>query len=198
MALAPPVALQKGYGVLEKGTAMAKNGSSDGNGGRYVPYDPSTVTGKETAPARAYLLQDSGEGATSLFVGKDDSYKFSVGDEVYINDDTTAAETLDAISAIDRDTYTHMAEVSVTAVSGETMSDFKTSRFAYIAVKGADTCAGILPVARDTGTGANAKTSEGQLLISNAMLYTGSLVNYDDDAETDMGSSEHGQLTIFK
>lgn len=196
-ALAPPVSLQGGFGILEKGSAIAKNASAGGpNKGRYIPYDPAAITGAENAPARAYLLQDSGTAATDLFVAKQKSYQFAVGDDVYIVDDTTAQEQLGAITAIDRETYPHLAVITVTTATGAT--SFTTARFAYIAVEGADTCVGILPVTRDTGDGVYGKAAEASLVISNAMLYTGSLVNYDSDAETDMGSSEVGQLTVFK
>jgi len=188
-----PVTTMAGYGILKMGTAMAKNDSAAGGVGKLIPYEPTTVTGAEIAPARAYLVQDSGTTATVLYVTLNDSYKFAVGDDVYIHDDTTTAENLGAITGIDRTTYTHMAAITVTTATGGT--SFTTARFAYIYVEGAATCVGILEKSIDTGTGVNAKGALATLIRGNAVLYTGMLTNFDAAAITDLSAGSWGQFT---
>ena len=123
----------------------------------------------------------------------EDAYKFLVGDDVYINDDTTALEQLGAITAIDVTTYTHMAVITVTTSTGGT--SFTTARFAYVSLKGSDTCSGILEKSVDTGAGEDAKGALATLILGNAVLYTGFLVNFDAAAIVDMSASSWGQFT---
>lgn len=192
-----PVTLQAGYGVLKAGTAICKNDSAAGNLGKYLPYDPTaTITGAENAPGRAYLVQDSGTTASILYVTMDDSYKFAVGDDVIIGDDTTTFENLSAITAIDRTTYTHMAAITVTTATGGT--SFTTARFAYIVCEGYDTCDGILMKSVDTGTGINAKGALASIILSNAILYNGMLLNVDSNARADISASVNGQYLVIK
>uniref|UniRef100_A0A6M3IS83 Uncharacterized protein n=1 Tax=viral metagenome TaxID=1070528 RepID=A0A6M3IS83_9ZZZZ len=188
-----PVTTMAGYGALKMGTAMAKNGSAAGGVGKLIPYDPTAVTGAEDAHVRAYLVQNSGTGATVLYVTLNDSYKFAVGDDVYIHDNTTTAENLGAITGIDRTTYTHMAAITVTTASGGT--SFTTARFAYLAIEGFDTCVGILEKSIDTGTGVNAKGALATLIRGNAVLYTGMLTNFDAAAIVDRSATSWGQFT---
>lgn len=197
IALTKPIQLAAGYGVLKMGLVVAKNASAAGNVGKYFPYDPaSTVTGAEEAPGRAYLVQSSGTSASILYVTLDDSYKFKVGDDVIIHDDTTAAENLGAITAIDRTTYNHMAAITVTVATGGT--SFTTARFAYITIEGYATAAGILIRSVDTGTGASAAGAGGVLLLSNAILYTGMLQNCDSTARSTLSATLDGPYVIFK
>lgn len=188
-----PVSIMAGYGEIRMGTAMAKNGSAAGSIGKLIPYDPSSVTGAEVGTARAYLVQDSGTTATILYIPIADAYKFAAGDDVYINDDTTTLEQLGVITAIDVTTYTHMAAVTVTTATGGV--SFTTATFAYLAVQGADTCVGILEKSIDAGTGADAQGGLATLILGNAVLYTGTLVNFDAAAITDLSASSWGQFT---
>uniref|UniRef100_A0A6M3IF22 Uncharacterized protein n=1 Tax=viral metagenome TaxID=1070528 RepID=A0A6M3IF22_9ZZZZ len=188
-----PVTVMAGYGVLKMGLAMALNGSAAGDDGKLMPYDPTAITGAEYAPGRAYLVQSSGTTATVLYVTMDDSYKFTVADDVYIADNTTTAENLGAITAIDRTTYTHMAAITVTTATGS--DSFTTARFAYIAVEGYATCVGILEKSVDTGTGVNAKGANAMLIRGNAVLYTGMLTNFDAAAIADLSARSWGQFT---
>jgi len=196
-ALVLPITISPGFGVLKMGTALSQNDSAAGNDGQFLPYDPTaTITGAEVAPGRAYLVQDSGIGASVLYVTMDDSYKFEVGDDVIINDSTTAAENLGAITAIDRTTYTHMAAITVTTVVGA--ASFTTALFAYITLEGYDTCDGILEKSVDTGTGSNAKGALASMIVSNAILRTGMLTNVDSNALTDLSASAFGDFTVIK
>ena len=188
-----PVSIMAGFGTLKMGTAMAKNGSAGGSVGKLIPYDPTSVTGAEVAPVRAYLVQDSGIGASDLYVPLADAYKFAVGDDVYINDDTTTLEQLGAITAIDVTTYTHMAVITVTTVTGA--DSFTTARFAYLAVQGADTCVGILEKSVDCGTGTDAKGALATLIRGNCVLITGMLTNFDAAAIVDLSAGSWGKYT---
>lgn len=197
-ALVLPITLQAGYGVLVSGMALAKNTSnSSTNKGKFIPYDPTaTITGAEVAPGRAYLVASSGTTATELFVSMNDSYKFAVGDDVVIVDNTTAAENLGAITAIDRTTYTHMAKITVTTATGGT--SFTVARFAYLVVEGYDACVGILQDSRDTGEGENCKGALGNIILGNCILYSGMLVNLDSNARTDLTATVFGQYTYMR
>ena len=183
--------IMAGYGVLKMGTAMAKNGSAAGSVGKLIPYDPSAVTGAEVAPARAYLVASTGGATDTLYVTLAESYKFAVGDDVYINDSVTTLEQLGAITEIDRTTYTHMAVITVTTDTGGT--SFTTARFAYLAVQGGDTCVGILEKSVDTGEGADAQGADMTLIRGNATLYAGMLTNFDAAAITDLSATSWGQ-----
>jgi hypothetical protein len=199
-ALKVPVTLQAGYGELESGTIVAENLSAAGGDGKFVPYNPTTVDGTTTF-GRAYLVQDSGTTATILYVTLDDSYKFAVGDDVCIHDDTTTAENLGAITAIDRTTYSHMAAITVTVATGG--SSFTTARFAYICVEAGDStnsysdAVGILEKTVDTGTGSTAVGAIATIILKNAVLYSGMLSNVDAAARTDLGASTFGQYTYL-
>ena len=197
-SLKVPITLKAGYGLIEAGTALARNTSAAATRlGYFFPYDPTaTITGAEVAPGRAYLVQDSGAAASDLYVTINDSYKFAVGDDVIIVDNDTAAENLGAITAIDRTTYTHMAKITVTVATGGT--SFTTADFAYIVVEGYDVCVGILEKSVDTGTGANANGANATLILGNCVLYTGSLINLDSAAKTDLAATAFGIYTYMK
>lgn len=195
-ALKVPVTISAGWGELKRGTALAVNNSGAGSGrhGQYQPYDPTaTITGAENAPGRAYLVQD-GAANTSVYVTLDDSYKFAVGDNLYVVDSGTAARDLGAITAIDRTTYTHMAVITVT---NNVTTSYTTAEFAYVVNKGYDVCKGILEKTVDTGEGSDAKGALATMIIKNAIVHTGVLVNVDSAAKTDLSASESGQYTYF-
>ena len=197
-ALKVPITLKAGYGIIEAGTALARNTSATATRvGYFFPYDPTaTITGAEDAPGRAYLVQDSGTTASDLYVTIVDSYKFAVGDDLIIVDNDTAAENLGAITAIDRATYSHMAKITVTVATGGT--SFTVADFAYVTVEGYDVCIGILEKTVDTGTGANANGANATMILGNCVLYTGSLVNLDAAAITDLSAATIGIYTYIK
>lgn len=196
-ALKVPVTIMAGYGKLEQGTALALNGSAGGQKGKVFPYDPDAApTGKLVRPAAAFLVTDSGTTSNVLYTTLEDSYKFEVGDDVFIEDDTTAAENLGAITAIDRTTYTNRAKITVTTNYGGT--SFTTARFAYLAVEGYTTCVGILEVTRDTGTGALAKGAVATMILGNCVLYNGMLTNVDSAALSDISGATYGQYIYIR
>lgn len=190
-----PVQLSAGYGILKAGTALAKNTSAlaTGNTSKFFPYSPSAITGTEIAPGRAYLVQPTVNGSPLLYVGMDDSYKFKVGDDIMVIDNTTSGENLGAITAIDRVSNTHMAKITTTSNAGAT--PFTTARFAFVAAEGYDACVGILGKSVDTGVGANAVGAGATLLLKNYVLYTAGLVNVDAAAIVDLSLTSIGLYT---
>jgi len=196
-ALKVPVTIMAGYGKLEQGTALALNGSAAGQIGKTFPYDPDAApTGTLNRPAAAFLVSNTGATDSFVYVTLDDSYKFEVGDDIYIEDDTTAAENVGAIMAIDRTTYTNMAKITFTTAIGGTA--FTTARFGYIAVEGYDTCVGILEKTVDTGTGVLAKGAVATMILGNCVLYNGMLTNFDSAARTNLSAGLYGQYIYIR
>lgn len=202
IALVVDVTLQAGYGLIEAGTVLAKNLSAAGNVGKYVPYSPTTFTGLEVDPARAYLVAAGANATALLYVTMNDSYKFMVGDDVIIDDNVTAAENLGKITAIDRTTYPHMAVMTSTANIGGTA--FTVARKAHVKVEAGDNtnaysdAVAILAKSVDTGTGVNAQGAVAPVILSNAVLYAGMLVNLDAAAKVDIGGAAFGQYYVLK
>jgi hypothetical protein len=196
-ALRTDVTIQAGYGILEKGTVLAENVSAAGNVGKFVPYNPTTFTGAETHPGRAYLVQDGAALGSDVYVTMNDSYKFAVGDDLIINDDTTTAENLGAITAIDRTTYPHMAKITFTTAVGATA--FTTARFAYVCVEAGTSnnysdAVCILEKSVDTGSGSGSAGANADVILKNALLYEGLLTNCDSTAKTALSASSFGQF----
>ena len=201
-ALKVPITLMAGYGWIEQGSMLAKNLSAAGKAGMLLPYNPTAFTGAEVHPGRAYLVADSHATIPQPYVTMDDSYKFNVGDDLIINDDTTAKENLGAITAIDRTTEPHRAKITATTNIGSTA--FTTARKAYIAVEagGASNnysdCVGILEKTVHTGVGVNAKGAVATLIWGNCVLYEGMLTNIDAAAKTDISASSFGQYLMIR
>lgn len=202
-ALKVPITLQAGYGKLESGQAIAKNVSAltTGNKDMYVPYNLTVFDGTETSPGRAYLVADSGTVAY-VYVTMDDSYKFSVGDDLIINSSGESVENLGAITAIDRTTEQHRAKITATSSVG---NDMTTAETAYVCVEaGADNsnnysdCAGILEKSVDTGTGSTAEGAIATMVVSNAVLYLGMCSGIDAASETDISATEYGNFLLIK
>jgi len=200
-ALRVPVTLQKGYGLVRAGTTLAKNISAGGGLDLLVPYNP-TIFPVSIDIGRAYLITDSGALATTLYVTLEDSYKFMVGDDIIINDNSTAAENLGAITAIDRTTDSFRAAITVTTAVGAT--SFTTARRAHISVEAGNSsnnysdCVGILEKTVNTGTGEKSKGAVSTLILGNCVLYEGLLTNLDAAAIVDLGASTFGQYVYIR
>lgn len=191
----PNVTLMAGFGVLEAGQALALNGSSAGNYGKVMPYDPTaTADGATIAPARINLVQNGADTAYAYTV-LNDAYKVAIGDYLYALDSNTTAQDLGAITAIDTTTYTHMAKLTLTSSLPSTIL---TSTYGYLVVKGYDACVGILARTVDTGTGSSAAGAVADMIIGHAVLYTGMLINVDSAARTDLSASTFGQYTYLR
>ncbi len=119
--------------------------------------------------------------------------------------DGTSAEDLGAITAIDR-TYANSTQAAITVTTGVvTGANFAPGRNGNIYVKGYGEDSSPFTKAQyiidkdiDTGTGEYSKGALTSVVISNAILYTASLVGMDSAAITDMGSLSDGRFTILK
>ena len=202
--LSLPIQLSAGYGTLKQGTAIAKNLSAltTGNKGQYVPYNPTTVDdGAAYQPGRAFLIDDIASGESTFQVTLSESYKFKVGDDVIINTDAAAAVNGGAITAIDRTTYSHKAEITFTTAitNGAPIADAACAAVeAGTSGNGFSDCVGILAGAVETGTGENAKGGAGVLMISNFTMYSGMAWNFDAAAITDLSAVDFGKYTVVK
>ena len=201
-ALKVPVTLMAGYGLIEQGTILAKNLSAAGKAGLLLPYNPTSFTGAEDHPGRAYLVANSGTTDKFVYVNLDDSYKFNVGDDLIINDDTTTAENLGAITEIDRTSETHRAKITATAAIGGTA--FTTARKAYVCVEAGTSsnlysdAVGILEKSVDCGTGVNSAGAVATLILGNCVLYEGMLTNLDSASKTDISGTSFGQYLYIR
>lgn len=190
-----PVTLKKGYGDLPVGTVISIITSAAGDVGKYIPYDPhATIDGAVDAPVRAHLTSDHTSGASSVIVTMDDSWKFIVGDDLLLQGNGEAMENVGAITAIDRTTYGHIATITFTTASGK---NYTVANFAYASVEGCETAVGVLKAGRSTGTGEDADGALGNLVLKNAILYSGMLTNMDSNARTDISASTVSQFTYF-
>lgn len=184
-----------GYGYLRAGTIMCINTADED----LVPY-PEADEDVNVGNAKAYLTVDSGSANATVEVTNEESYKFAVGDSLIINDDTTTAEDLGAIVSIVPGTN-GIAVITVTDDIGAT--SFTTARDAYVTCK-SDTSAGFTKAAYildqdvNTGIGEDALGAITSVVISNAVLYSASMVNSDSAARTDLGTVSDGRFLILK
>jgi len=190
-----------GFGVLRAGQVMAVEPVS----GDLVPYAATTTPAHKTVmPARVYAVADVPDTGTVVYVPKGDGYKFVVGQSlILVNDNSGTAVVHDggAITEIDVDTYPHMDKITFTTAVA--VATFTVARFTNVYIKTGtsspfSTAKYILDKDIFTGVGATAKGAETSVVISNAMLYTASLLNMDTAAITAMSAVADGMHTILK
>ena len=204
-ALTKPITLIGGFGVIPAGTVMGKISESTNRVNQYVPYTPEGSTGLYTGAGLqatwlgiTYVTQDL-TVAKTLYVKLEDSYRFAVGDHLAATDTDGTETDLGAITAIDRTTYSHVAVVTVT--NNAASATVAKGAFVYhqtIITDPYTYAAGILLGSVDTGVGENAKGAQGTLVLSNAVLYAGTILGYNADSQTDLGSSTDGKYVILK
>lgn len=204
LAFTKTIQIPGGYGVLPMGQFMGKITESTGRLGQYVPYAPEspdapTWIGAEPTllPALAYLTTD-GAANTNVWVSKEDSYKFAVGDHLAVNDVNSDSPTdLGAISSIDRTTYSTLAQI---VVANQVTTAYTVAQGAAVYIQTAEStpftaAAGVLFAAVDTGKGENAKGANGVMILKNALLYKNALQVYHADILSDItGSADQGNL----
>jgi hypothetical protein len=202
-AMVIPVTLVQGFGVIPAGTPLAKVTGDGPAKGKYVPYNPTTPSSAVKNTGRTYLVADTTSSAI-VYTTLEDSYRFEVGDQLYVSDSdttTSSATNCGVITAIDRTTYSHMAKITVTTtLAADFTVALSASIFHKAGASNANTwsdAAGILDVAVDTGVGENAKGGLGSMVIKNAMLYDGMCPNVDSAAETDLSATVNGQFLII-
>ena len=193
--------VQAGYGYLKSGTVMAINLSTAGGVGKLVPYVPistAVVLGADSAIGVAPLVQNAASG--HVYVSINDSYKFEVGDDLYLDNDSDEGPVLaEAITAIDRTTSTLFANITTTAFSH---GNFTVAKGSYAHVKaGASgeytTAAYILDKDIDTGYGVLALGALTSVVVSNCILYKNSLINMTAAAIASLGVVD-GRFFIMK
>lgn len=203
IALIKDKTVQAGYGVLRAGTIMAENISAAGGKGKLVPYVLAAYTGDDVgrALALADIPSTNTPGEKTINVLMDESYKFVVGDDLIIANDSAAIHEGGAIASIDRTTHPHYAIITfTTGIIDDATYTVANNCCCYVE-------AGTTPFSKakyildkdvDTGVGEIAQGAITPVLISNAILYTNSLINLDSAAATTLGTVDDGQHTILK
>lgn len=194
--------IQGGFGVLKAGTILAENDVS----GLCIPYIGTAISDTENV-GRSYVVADVANG-TTCNVTLEDSYKFQVGDNLMLvhsdgaSPPDVAYHAGGAIISIDRTTYASYAVITFTTTTGG--AGFTTATFTQAYTAGGtttrfSTAKYILDQDIDTGSGENtvANGANTSIVISNAVLYTASLVNLDAAAISALGV-EDGRLFILK
>ena len=203
-AFARAITIPAGYGIVKAGAVMGIITESTNRVGQYVPYTPIDAVGAVAAGidnmfGAAFLTTNPTTG-TEGQVSMADSYKFAVGDHLVCGDSDRASTMTDlgAITAIDRTTYTHIAAITVTnAFVSQTVAKGAVITIQSAASTPFVAATGILKAAVDCGVGENSKGGQGVLIISNAMLYSASLYNWNADVITDIGGSDSTPYYIF-
>jgi len=118
--------------------------------------------------------------------------------------DALSAEDLGAITAIDR-TAVNSTQAQITFTTSITnYANFTTEYYGNVYVKGGDSstpftkAACIIDADVDSGIGEFAVGALTSIVISNAVLYTASLIGLDAAAIVDLGSVDDGRFTILK
>ena len=195
--------LAPGYGVLKAGTVLCVNTSAAGNVGKLYPYVPvygSQVAALNTDAALGIAAMVANSSSGHVYVSIEDSYKFIVGDQLYF--ENTSGDGLvncGVITAIDRTTVSIYADIACGAF---TATNGTTAKHAYVYVVSGSTPYSIakyvLDKDVDTGTGEDAVGALATVVLSNAILYTASLINMTAAAITSLGAVTDGRFTILK
>jgi hypothetical protein len=201
-AMVKGISIPGGFGVIPAGTCMGIITESTGKLGKYVPRPTLLPSASAKVYGIAYITVD-GVASTAVYMTKEDSYKFAVGDHLAAADTTTysgSAVDLGAITAIDRTTYGGNALVTV---SNNLTTGILMTRAGWVFIQSKTTAPfaateGILFASVDTGVGENSKGGDGALILGNAMLYTGLLYNYDATVLTELSATASGNLMIMK
>ena len=198
-ALLKDKTIHGGYGTLTVGTVLATNVVT----GDLVPYATDTHT--DDGAARAYGVADVASTGTEFYTTIADAGKFVVGDElILVRDNGGSPEYFDggAITGIDITTEAHRAKITfTTALAAVTTFSTANKVNGYVKAGAAgkfSTATWILDQDVFTGEGEGALGANTSVLISNAILYTASMVGYDSTAKTALGIVEDGQHLILK
>lgn len=197
IALIKDKTVDPGYGVLLAGTAMGVATVS----GNLVPYVPTALAAYgENCVSPALADIPSG---TTMSVPLADIGRFVVGENLIIVHNNAGTQVLhDAgaiVSAVKATEYS--ATITFTTTTGDTDSTVAAYASAFVESDPSTPftkCVYILDKDTDTGVGEDAKGANVSVVISNAILYTTSLIHFDAAAVTDMSSVTDGQHTILK
>lgn len=201
-------AVSPGWGLLPAGTLLCENVSAAATGyqGYLFPYPMTTPASANPSwtGGRIMCVADVPNG-TACDVSMADSYRLKVGDDLILSHYSSATYMNGgAITAIDRTTYAAagFARITFTTTTGGTGYTVATgaccwpkggSSGQYAAAKY------ILDQDVDTGTGALAKGANVSVVLSHAILYKGSIINYDTQVLTDMSYlALDGQFVVVR
>jgi len=194
--------VQAGYGLLPTGTVMAEPTVS----GELVPYPMVAFSGEDFTDSKhaAYMpLVLDGTSDDWIYVSNADARKVRVGQSLalaYYNSDYVYVD-LGAVTGITFDSGVNgRAKIAVTndPTTGATVA---RQAAAYVKTDTSSPYAKakfILDKGIDTGVGSNALGALTSVVMSNAVLYKGSMPNYDSAAKTDLSAEETGQFVILK
>ena len=134
-----------------------------------------------------------------VFIGSDSSLLVTITNTGTADLDVSSID-LGAITAIDRTTYSHIALITVTnnVTTAITVANGGCVWIQTVTAAPFTYAKGILAGGVDTGEGENSKGGAGNLVLGNAVLYKGALYGYDDEAATDLGNVEDGNLIYLK
>lgn len=199
IALIKDKTIEAGYGYLKAGTAMAVNTTSSA----LIPYVPTGLVAYGTF-AVATALATLASTATTITVPLATIARFTAGDNLILVRNNAGAQAFHdggaIVSAAKVNDYS--ALITFTAAL-DTDANFTTANFASCFVEGDASspytkAVYILDKDCNTGEGEDALGANVSVVISNAILYTTSLVNWDAAAVTDMSAVTDGQHTILK
>ncbi len=197
IALIKDKTIDPGYGVVLAGTAMGVS-TVNGNLVPYVPIGLAAYGTLSVAPA----LADVPSGVT-ISVPLSTIKRFVVGENLIIVHNNAGTQVLHdggaIVSAVKASEYS--ATITFTTTTGDTDSTVAAFASCYVESQAAtpfSKAVYILDKDTDTGEGEDAKGANVSVVISNAILYTTSLINVDAAALTDLGAITDGQHTILK
>jgi hypothetical protein len=199
IALIKDKTVDPGYGVILAGTAMGVATVSK----NLVPYVPIALAAYGKL-CLAPSLGDMSSTADTITIPLSALKRFVVGEKCILvrnNSGNMAYSDGGAIiSAAKVNEYS--ALITFTDALG-TDANFTTANYASAFVESDastpySTAVYILDKDTDTGVGEDAKGANVSVVISNAILYTTSLIHWDAAAVTDMSAVTDGQHTILK
>lgn len=191
IALIKDKTIKPGFGLVRAGTVMAVDTLS----GDLVPCAPTAVSQSDVG--RTYLAGSITAAAVCL-VPINESYRFAVGDVVIIADNVPAYTDGGAITAIDRESYPGLAEITFTNVATATMANEANIYHKAGAAGKFSDAVWINDQDVTTGDDADAKGANTSVVISNAILYAGALLGHDAAAASALGTVEDGAHVILK
>lgn len=180
-----------GFGVLPAGTIMMKDAN-----GLLIPY-------ASINDHRSLAITDL-PTTTSIIILADEQYKYAVGEDIILVNDTDGAVDGGAIVSITEADNGLTATIVFTNTL--TLTNFTVALNAACYLKSAGTSPGadfmiathILDMDVDTGYGDNAKGGLCSVVLSNAILYKMKMANVDAAALTDLGALDDDPYIVLK
>jgi hypothetical protein len=134
----------------------------------------------------------------TVYVSNEDAYKFVVGDQIYYQN--TAGDGLVDCGIIA--SITPGTLYATIVCEAFTATNATVAKGAYIYIESGTTpfsiAKYILDSDVDTGTGADAEGALAPVVISNAILYSASLINATSEALTSLGAIVDGPHIVLK